>query len=67
MSRSAGRSTGPSFESVVERSDLRVTEQPGDLLERNAMVFEITNSETVPQRIRDFRKGGAFLGEVPCE
>src|SRR5215469_15689450 len=67
ISRSAGRCPGPPFEGMVERSDFRITEQPGDLLQCHTPIFEITKSKTVPYTVEDFAVGSALLSKVPLE
>src|SRR5262245_4775983 len=67
FSSSARRSPRPPFEGVVERPNLRITKQPGDLLQGDAPIVEVTQSKTVSQVIEDFAEAGAFLSEVPRE
>jgi hypothetical protein len=33
---------------MVERPNLGISEQPGDLLQGNRLIFEVTNSKAVP-------------------
>ncbi len=48
VSCSAWRGPGPSFEGMVERPNLGISEQPGDLLQGDLLIFEVTNSKAVP-------------------
>ena len=48
ISRLTRRCAEPSLERVIEPGELRITEQPGDLLERVAPIFEVANSEAAP-------------------
>jgi len=52
---------------VVERSDFRITEQPGDLLQCHTPVFEITKGNSVPYTVEDFTESSALLSKVPFE
>ena len=55
----------PPFERMIERGKLRIAEQPSDLLERHALIFEVARSEAFPQTVEDLAVGRTFLGEVP--
>src|SRR6516162_7588748 len=63
----AGRCPRPPFEGVVERSDFRITEQPGDLLQCHMLIFETTPSQVVPKTVEDFTEGSVLLSKVPLE
>ena len=50
---------------MIERGNLRITEEPSDLLERVALILEITEGEAVAQPVKDFAESGALLSETP--
>jgi hypothetical protein len=50
---------------MIERGNLRIAEEPSDLLERVALILEITKGEAVAQAVKDFAEGGALMSETP--
>jgi hypothetical protein len=42
-----GGGPGPPFEGMIERRNLRISEEPGRLLDRNAIIFEIAKSKAI--------------------
>ena len=46
---------------MIEGSEFRIAEQPGNLLQRDLLVLEITKSEAISQTIEDIGKIDALL------
>jgi hypothetical protein len=42
-----GGGPGPPFEGMIERRNLRISEEPRRLLDRNAIIFEIAKSKAI--------------------
>jgi hypothetical protein len=47
LSHPPGRCPGPPFVGVIERPDLRVTEQPSGLLDRHPVIRQITSGKAL--------------------
>src|SRR5262249_4589959 len=47
LSRSPGRGSGPPFVGVIERADLGVAEQPGERLDRHAVIGQVTSGKAL--------------------
>ena len=57
------RHSGPALEGVGEGADFAVTEQPGDLRNRQVAVPQVTPGEVALQILRDSREGQSFRGK----
>ena len=67
LSRSPRRCSGPPFVGVSERRQLRITELPGNLLERHPVICQITSGKALADPVEDFAKARPFLGQVSRE
>jgi hypothetical protein len=52
---------------MVESPRLGISEQPGGLLDRDVLVFQVTKGEAVSQMVQDFPKTASLLGKAPPE
>jgi hypothetical protein len=50
---------------VIDRPDLRVTEQPGGLLDRHAVIRQVTRGKAAPELLKDFGDTGKVRKEEP--
>src|SRR6185369_5529738 len=60
----SGRRAGPSFESVCQRRDFPVTEQPRDFGNGQRLIVEIALGERSPKLVQNFSKGCSFLAQL---
>ena len=52
---------------MIERAGFRIPQQPSNLLQRDAFVFEITKRESMSQTVDDFAKVSTLLTKAPSE
>ena len=62
-----GRTARPACEGMTERGRSLVTEQPGNLLERNAWFFDVLEREASPQVIDNLLVGCALSSQSTCD
>lgn len=67
LPRSPGRRSGPSLVGVSERRRLRITELPGNLLERHPVICQITRGKALSDPLEDFAEARPLLGQVSRE
>ena len=59
-----GSRAGPSFESVCQRGDFAITEQPCDFGNGQRLVVEIALGERGPKLVQNFSEGCALLAQL---
>src|SRR5215471_11804603 len=65
VSCSPRRCSGPPFVGVIERPDFRIAKQPRDLLDRHAVIRQITRGKALSYLFKDFAEGRPLIRQVP--